>query len=304
MCAVSLQRMWGIHPTRINRKDVVWSICHTRRGNHKSQEALEQARCFQARRGGDSMNDIRIFDSPEFGEVRTVMIDGEPWFVGKDVASALGYKNTRQALSTNIEDDDRGVHSIDTPSGTQQMTVINESGLYSLIFGSKLDSAKKFKRWVTSEALPALRKDGYYGKLPPMTTEQQIQLLAQGNVDLSKRIDTVQSKTETLEERFNRFEQELPLFPHEADSVSSAVKKRVVEVLGGKNSNAYHNRSISQMAFMDAYRNLKRNFNVRSYKSIKRNQADTALRIAMEYEPPLFLEEQIENCNAQMSMDV
>lgn len=85
-------------------------------------------------------NTVKIFSSKEFGEVRTVIIDNEPWFVGKDVAEALGYKNTRQALSTNVMSEDKGVHSVDTPSGTQQMTIINESGLYALIFGSKLDS--------------------------------------------------------------------------------------------------------------------------------------------------------------------
>lgn len=151
-------------------------------------------------------------------------------------------------------------------------------------------------------------EDNYFDrgptKLPPMTTEQQIQLLAQGNVELSKRIDTVQTKTETLEERFDRFEEEMPLLPGEADNVSRAVKKRVVEVLGGKNSNAYHNKSISQTAFVDAYRNLKRNFAVTTYKAIKRKQVDVALRIAMEYEPPLFLETQIRDCNAQMTFEV
>lgn len=151
-------------------------------------------------------------------------------------------------------------------------------------------------------------EDNYFdrgpAKLPPMTTEQQIQLLAQGNVELSKRLDTVQTKTETLEERFDRFEEEMPLLPGEADSVSRAVKKRVVEVLGGKNSNAYHNKSISQTAFVDAYRNLKRNFAVTTYKAIKRKQVDVALRIAMEYEPPLFLETQIRDCNAQMNFEV
>lgn len=151
-------------------------------------------------------------------------------------------------------------------------------------------------------------EDNYFdrgpAKLPPMTTEQQIQLLAQGNVELSKRIDTVQTKTETLEERFDRFEEEMPLLPGEADNVSRAVKKRVVEVLGGKNSNAYHNKSISQTAFVDAYRNLKRNFAVTTYKAIKRKQVDVALRIAMEYEPPLFLETQIRDCNAQMNFEV
>ena len=108
------------------------------------------------------MNELQIFVSKEFGEIRTVTIDNEPWFVGKDVATALGYKNTRQAILTNVMDEDKGVHSVDTPSGKQEMTVINESGLYALIFGSKLDSAKRFKHWVTSEVLPSMRKHGMY----------------------------------------------------------------------------------------------------------------------------------------------
>lgn len=108
------------------------------------------------------MNELQIFVSKEFGEIRTVTIDNEPWFVGKDVAIALGYKNTRQAILTNVMDEDKGVHSVDTPSGKQEMTVINESGLYALIFGSKLDSAKRFKHWVTSEVLPSIRKHGMY----------------------------------------------------------------------------------------------------------------------------------------------
>lgn len=108
------------------------------------------------------MNELQIFVSKEFGEIRTVTIDNEPWFVGKDVATALGYKNTRQAILTNVMDEDKGVHSVDTPSGKQEMTVINESGLYALIFGSKLDSAKRFKHWVTSEVLPSIRKHGMY----------------------------------------------------------------------------------------------------------------------------------------------
>ena len=93
-------------------------------------------------------------------EIRTLMIEGEPYFVGKDVASILGYKEPRSAVSKKVDEEDRGVSKIATPSGTQEMTVINESGLYSLIFSSKLPSAKKFKRWVTSEVLPQLRKTG------------------------------------------------------------------------------------------------------------------------------------------------
>lgn len=108
------------------------------------------------------MYELKIFENQEFGKIRAVEIDGEPWLVGKDVAEALGYKNTRQAIATNVDEEDRGVHSVDTPSGVQEMTVINESGMYSLVLSSKLPTAKKFKRWVTSEVLPSIRRTGGY----------------------------------------------------------------------------------------------------------------------------------------------
>lgn len=108
------------------------------------------------------MNELQIFNSEEFGEIRTVTINNEPWFVGKDVAEALGYAEPRSAVSKKVEEVDRGVAEMETPSGKQNMTIINESGLYALIFGSKLESAKRFKHWVTSEVLPAIRKHGAY----------------------------------------------------------------------------------------------------------------------------------------------
>lgn len=115
------------------------------------------------------MNGLQIFVSKEFGQIRTVTIDNEPWFVGKDVATALGYKNTKDALATHVEDCDKIMGSQNaTPSikdsmgREQRPTWINESGLYALIFGSKLESAKRFKHWVTSEVLPSIRKHGMY----------------------------------------------------------------------------------------------------------------------------------------------
>lgn len=108
------------------------------------------------------MSELQIFNNPEFGEIRTLEINGEPWFAGKDAAIALGYKNPRQALATNVDEEDKGVHRMDTPSGIQEMIIINESGLYSLILSSKLPTAKKFKRWVTREVLPTIRKHGTY----------------------------------------------------------------------------------------------------------------------------------------------
>lgn len=108
------------------------------------------------------MTELEIFNNPEFGLIRAVEIDGEGWLVGKDVAEALGYSNVRDALRKHVDAEDKGVAECDTPGGTQNMTVINESGVYSLAFGSKLPSAKKFKHWVTSEVLPSVRKYGAY----------------------------------------------------------------------------------------------------------------------------------------------
>ncbi len=107
-------------------------------------------------------NELQIFENAEFGSIRTVEINNEPYFVGKDVAEILGYKNTRDALSKRVDDEDKGVAKRDTLGGYQDLTVINESGLYSLILSSKLPKAKQFKRWVTSEVLPSIRKHGLY----------------------------------------------------------------------------------------------------------------------------------------------
>ena len=108
------------------------------------------------------MNELQVFKNPEFGTVRTVEVNGEPWLVGKDVAEALGYTNSRKALIDHVDPEDKGVTKCDTLGGPQDFTVINESGLYSLVLSSKLPGAKKFRRWVTSEVLPSIRKTGGY----------------------------------------------------------------------------------------------------------------------------------------------
>lgn len=111
----------------------------------------------------ENKNEIVLFKHEEFGEVRTLMIDGEPWFVGKDVTEILGYKDSINALKAHVDAEDKKGWQITTPSrGMQQATIINESGLYSLTLSSKLPTAKKFKRWVTAEVLPSLRKHGAY----------------------------------------------------------------------------------------------------------------------------------------------
>ena len=108
------------------------------------------------------MKNLTIFENKEFGQIRTCMVNGETYFVGKDVASALGYKNASKAMADHVDDEDKGVTKRYTLGGNQEMTVINESGLYALILSSKLESARRFKRWVTSEVLPAIRQNGRY----------------------------------------------------------------------------------------------------------------------------------------------
>ena len=107
-------------------------------------------------------NNLEIFTNPEFGNIRIIEKNGEPWFIGKDVAEALGYEASRNAITKHVDDEDKLTHQLSASGQNRNMTVINESGLYSLILSSKLPTAKKFKRWVTSEVLPAIRKHGNY----------------------------------------------------------------------------------------------------------------------------------------------
>ena len=151
----------------------------------------------------DYMNDLKIFENKEFREIRTVNIDGEPWFVGKDVAEILGYSNTKDAISTHIDEDDRTViqrshfPTFDIP--TRGLTLINESGLYSLILGSKLPNAKRFKRWVTSEVLPSIRKNGGYIAGQETMTDDELMAralqVAQNKIqERDKQIETMKPK--------------------------------------------------------------------------------------------------------------
>ena len=120
------------------------------------------------------MNNIQLFNSPEFGQIRTITENDGIYFVGKDVAQALGYSNQRDALARHVDEEDKGVVKRDTPGGVQDVVTINESGLYSLVLSSKLPSAKRFKRWVTSEVLPALRRQGGYMLANANETPEQI----------------------------------------------------------------------------------------------------------------------------------
>lgn len=216
------------------------------------------------------MNELQIFNSEEFGDIRTVTINNEPWFVGKDVAVSLGYKDTSDALKKHVEDEDKLTRCFADSGQNRQMYIINESGLYALIFGSRLESAKRFKHWVTSEVLPAIRKTGSYQK--PMTTDQKIQLLAQGNVELTEKIEKV---NEDLQE----FKKDMPLLALECQKITRAKNQKVVPLMGGKSAPAYKNKSLMHKVYGDIDAQLRREFGVNTYKAIKRNQCDLAISI-------------------------
>lgn len=236
------------------------------------------------------MNELQIFNSDEFGEVRTIEIDGKPYFVGTDVAKALGYNNPRDAVSRHC----KGVVKHDTPtsSGVQLMSYINEGDLYRLIMKSKLPSAEKFESWVMDEVLPTIRKTGSYQK--PMTTAEQIQLLAQGNVELKEKIEAV---NDDLQE----FKRDMPLLALECQKITKAKNQKVVPILGGKDTPAYKDNSLRQLVYSDIDAQLRREFGVNTYKAIKRNQCDMAIKIIKEYELPMYLKDRIDDTNAQRS---
>ena len=149
------------------------------------------------------MNDVMLFSNPEFGSVRTVLIDKVPWFVGNDVARALGYSRANEAIRTNTSKEDTAVAGVsDANNHTQQMIVINESGLYDMVFGSRLPKAKEFRRWVTSEVLPSIRETGSYSMAPRKPDSYMIE----DKVERAKRWIEEQEERQFLETRINELE--------------------------------------------------------------------------------------------------
>ena len=237
------------------------------------------------------MNELQIFNNEEFGEVRTVSIEDKAYFVGSDVAKALGYAIPHKAVQTHC----RGVlkWNIPTSSGNQDVLLITEGDVYRLIMKSKLKSAEKFESWVMDEVLPSIRKTGGYAA--PMTTSEQIQLLAKGNVELSTRMDGIESKVQSLED-------DMPLYGCEIDEIQKHVRRKGVDVLGGKNSPAYKDSSIRGSVYADMYSQLKREYGcVSSYKSIKRKYIADVHDFIDCYNVPRILEEQISDINKEIN---
>nr|DAI52634.1 MAG TPA: repressor domain protein [Caudoviricetes sp.] len=233
------------------------------------------------------MNEVTVFNF-EANQVRTVIIENEAWFVGKDVADTLGYSQAAKAIRTHVDTDDKGVSVLDTPGGKQQMTIINESGVFALIFGSELESAKRFKKWVTSEVLPAIRKTGSY-TAKPMSELEQIALIAKGTTQLSERIEKVDDKLNDLIDN-------QPLNATDYGSLNRLVNHRVYAYA------SIHHIPKSQVGplFKDLGNQIKQVAGVGNRSRVKSKDYDMVIQFVDNWEPSSATKTIIE----QTSLDV
>lgn len=242
------------------------------------------------------MNELKVFQNEEFGEVRSLVINNEPWFVGKDVAKALGYENPSKAIRDHVEEEDKkvGVQNVtpyisDNLGRKQYPTFINESGVYSLIFGSKLPSAKKFKHWVTSEVLPTLRKTGKY-EIPkdPMSA---LKLMFEAQTQTNEKV-------EKHDQRIAELENNALLTPGQYNYLSKAVQRKVAQIkkdLGWK----LQSKQNSQL-YRSINRDLDRYMGVKTRSQISVKEFDKALQFIenwqLSYADKMIIE--------QLSLDV
>lgn len=232
--------------------------------------------------------ELQIFSNNEFGQIRSLMLDDEVWFIGKDITLALGYSNDRKALQDNVDVEDRRLiqkslcGTLEIPN--RGVTAINESGLYSLVLRSKLPNAKKFKKWVTSEVLPSIRKTGSYQK--PLSTQEMMRIQL-------GMIDDVSDRVTNLENTMN-------IDYGQQHSLGELISSRVIELVGGKKSNAY--KEIGRKVFSEINHDYKDYFNVNARGNTPRLKYEEAVEYVKNWIPSTNTMMLIKDCNAQMPM--
>lgn len=232
------------------------------------------------------MEQLKIFENEEFGQVRTINIDGEPWFVGKDVAKILGYKDTSDAMRRHVDDEDKLTRCFTDSGQKRELYIINESGLYSVILSSKLPSAKRFKHWVTSEVLPVIRKTGSY-EMDDYSPEMKAILMHD-------------KKLVKIDNRVTDLENHMTIDYGEQVVLGDEVNKAVLDALGGKYSNAYN--EIGKKVFAECNRDLKHYFHVNARNNVPKKRYYEALEYIQEWKPCTNTQIQIRDCNAQVCM--
>ena len=232
------------------------------------------------------MNELQIFTNEEFGEIRTVQLNNETYFVGKDVAEALGYVDPSSAVSKNVDTEDKTTLLLEQDGSNykSKTTVISESGLYALIFGSKLESAKRFKHWVTSEVLPAIRKTGSY-EMEQYSPEMKAILMHD-------------KKLVKMDERVTDLENNTTIDYGQQQALGDIVNRVVIESLGGKGSPAY--REISKKVFAECNRDLKHYFNVNARNNVPKKRFDEAVEYVKNWKPCTNTRMSINCCNLEV----
>lgn len=232
------------------------------------------------------MTKIQVFEY-QSNKVRTVDMDGAPWFVLKDVCEVLGLGNSRM-VSDRLDEDEKGVSKIDTLGGVQNVTIINESGLYNVILRSDKPEAKPFRKWVTSEVLPSIRKTGSY-TMPKLSKEMQALFL-------------LDDRTQKQEARLTALENTMTVDYSQQQTLKKAVGRVVVEALGGKSAPAYNDPHVRGKLFSECNRDVQDWFRVNSVCNVPRKRYDEALDYIQRWKPSTNSAMQVQNINAQTSL--
>mgnify|MGYP005845000485 FL=1 len=238
------------------------------------------------------MEELQIFNNEEFGNVRSLMIDNEPWLVGKDVATDLGYQNGSRDINRHVDEEDRRKVMVFDGKQNKETIVINESGLYALVFGSKLPSAKKFKHWVTSEVLPTLRKTGSYAKVPTDPREL-LMLTIKAHEQTAQRVDV-------LEEKVSDLEKSTTIDSSQQYTLERIAKTTVISALGGIDSRAY--QLMSRKIFSNIWRDYKKYFKLGSYRDTLKTDYENAKNYLESWSPEVNTSLKIKEYNSQLSM--
>lgn len=241
--------------------------------------------------------EIQIFNNEQFGKIRMIEIDDKPYFVATDIAKALGYKDTTNAIKQHC----RWVvkHKVPHPQSknkTLEVNVIPEGDMYRLITNSELPSAEKFESWVFDEVLPQIRKTGSY-QIPQMSKELQAIFMIDGKTEeLKNEINGVKKDLED-------FKDNAPLFNIECKELQATVRQLGIKLMGGKHTNAYNDKSLRGKIYSDIQREVKRQFQVTRYEAIKRSQLSTAYEILKNYRLPMVLKDEVIKANNQVSFE-
>lgn len=254
----------------------------------KVDEALHISLALNKERKEETeLNELQIFEKEDFGSIRTIIVDDEPWFVASDICKALEIQNVTQAVQ-KLDDDERSMLNIGRQGNAN---CVNEYGLYNLVLSSRKKEAKDFKRWITHEVIPTIRKTGAYEI--PKDTDGKIALLAQGHTELSHRV-------ENAVERIVNLENKMTIDYGQQRILENTVNKTVIDALGGKGSSAY--KEVGRKVFAECNRDLKHFFDVNARNNVPKKRFDEAVEYARNWKPCTNTAMIIADCNAQIAM--